>query len=202
MKNAILTGAVVFMLGLIVSCSPTSHKAKELTAKGYTVCEHEKGLWYYNADSVFYYDAEKDMSRCVLFEGKEFVEFLFLECDFDKQGNLYAGFMPHRNVEPIFFDSWNMPTNVNEKDTIGLVGIKFCGDKGFVFYSMRSEYDDGNFILYSTAHPDTLYFLGEMTDILRNDNEIQTTLKEFQLPEMKGIGRELYNLKSLFCNHV
>ena len=59
MKNAILTGAVVFMLGLIVSCSPTSHKAKELTAKGYTVCEHEKGLWYYNADSVFYYDAEK-----------------------------------------------------------------------------------------------------------------------------------------------
>ena len=192
MNKAILIGSVMCVFGLMVSCTTTSRKAKELTAKGYIVCEQENGLWYYNADSVFYYDAATNTSNCILHMRQEIEELYYTWMETDENGYPNFHMTLGNATEDVKFNyKWFMPEENKEEDTNGFVGIKFNEDKGFVFYTIDGDSDyEGLYILYGANSHRVVVLSGSSIDITSNDTIISTSFRG-TIPAPKSLDKEL-----------
>jgi len=186
---------IMLIAVICVSCSSTAErKAKELKAQGYCVVDKEDGLWYYNADSVFSYDAKKDAADCVFHRGQMVEDYYTIVADCDNEGRLFVNTIKY-DASVLLDKIWEFPNDdmPSEKD-----GIKFDGSKGFVYYTVEEEFGERyeNNILYSQGK---IFELGKQTNITDYADEIHITLKGRLLSQKAFGDRELEN--ALFDNY-
>ena len=174
--------AITFTVLLLLSCgSATDRTAEELKAKGYEVCITDNGCWYYNTDSICYYNAANKDSTCVLRMGQMLDEFYTVEVKLDKNNRPYADVSSLYDAPVLMDKAWKTPNMVTEypAESTEIRDIHFCGDKGFVYHTSEAEFGDvwENHILYSAKHPGRIYILPQDVDFTSNSEEITIIYK-------------------------
>ena len=119
----------------------------------------EDGFWYFNADSLFYFDAKTKQSECKIHRG-EMIEWYDLNFGFDENNNLFAKMVTYDFDAPVLFDNvWQACDEMSDTDCDGAT-VAF-GSKGIRFSTSEPDLDIPHWFLYSSSHPGRIYHLGE-----------------------------------------